>query len=193
MLQNIQTADFEVVAALAGLSKLQLCSLDLHVLRDDTAPPLPAGPWLASLSRLHYNVGGLISSTAVLQNAAALEFLSAGNSRFAKLIDWYSRATIAFFDWLAEHPPLRCVFFDVTHGRLFNSGFFAAHIMQLWRHRPSLDVSAFGLRILTTNRCFELLLHVDLHCKCTLVLLSMPHFLLSPPLSTTIPPSLSRA
>ncbi len=127
-------------AALASLSNLQRCFLDLET-DEAAAPPLPSGPWLASLRWLHYKIGGLISSTAALQAAAALEFLEAGTS-FCSNVDWASPAAAAFFDWLAQHPPLRRVYFDAAEGGAFDSGRFAAHVMGL-RRRPALELEGF--------------------------------------------------
>ena len=134
------THDAAVPAALAGLSNLQRCYMHLYAGDDGLAPPLPAGPWLASLRWLRYNVDGLISSTATLRAATALEFLDAGNSDSSTAIDWRSAAAAAFFYWLEDHPPLRLVYFDTAGGQLFDSGDFAAHVMWLCRRRPSMGL-----------------------------------------------------
>ena len=141
MLQIVSTEDAAVPTALAGLSNLQRCYLELSVGSNGVAPPLPAGPWLASLRWLHYDIDGLLSSTTVLPAAAALEFLEAGTF-FVSNVDWASPAAAAFFDWLAQHPPLRRVYFDAAAGRAFDSGRFAAHVMGL-RCRPALVLQGF--------------------------------------------------
>lgn len=132
------TDDVAVPAALAGLSNLQHCHLRLQAGDDIATPPLPAGPWLASLRWLHYPICGLVSSTAALQAAAALEVLKAGCSETE--VDWTSPAAAAFFDWLAQHPPLRRACFD-GKGRAFDSGYFAAHVAWLARRRLGLEIS----------------------------------------------------
>ncbi len=144
MLQYVETADVAVPAALAGLSNLQRCCLDFLVPEEGVAaPPLPAGPWLASLRWLYYEIGGLITSTAALQAAAALDFLEGGTFYNTKKVDWASPVAAGFFDWLAQHPPLRRVYFDAAGRKAFDSGFFAAHAMRLARRRPSLELEGF--------------------------------------------------
>ena len=94
----------ELPNTLASLPQLQRCYLDL-----DSSPPLPSGPWLASLRWLAASVHSLIRSTAVLSAAPNLELVEVmGNSDF----DWSSRAAAALFDWLAQHPQLRRVCFN---------------------------------------------------------------------------------
>ena len=139
MLQNLETADAAVPAALSGLSNLQCCYLDLLVSEEGgVAPPLPAGPWLASLRWLHYNVDGLARSTTSLRAASALDFLEGGALDNSQKVVWSCPAAAAFFDWLAQHPPLRRVYFDAAEGGAFDSGVFATHVMRLGRRRPSL-------------------------------------------------------
>ena len=136
LLQVVMTDDVEVPAALAGLSQLQLCYLYLYVEIDAAAPPLPAGPWLASLRWLRCNVDGLMSSTGALGAAAGLQFLQAAHSSLS--VDWASPAAAAFFDWVEQHPPLCRMQFEATSGQTFNSGHFAARVMRLGRRRPAL-------------------------------------------------------
>ena len=136
LLQIVFARGAAVPAALAGLPNLQLCYLDIVC---NAAPPLPARPWLASLRWLHYNVDGLVVSTAALQAAAALDFLE-GSTFISKEVDWSSPAADAFFDWLAQHPPLRRVYFDAAEGGAFDSGVFATHVMRLAGRRPSLEL-----------------------------------------------------
>ncbi len=137
LFQVVLTEDDEVPAALAGLSSLQRCCLYIYAGNNVASPPLPAGPWLASLRWLRYNIDGLVSSTATLEAAAALEFLETGSSSLE--INWRSTAAASFFDWLAQHPPLRRVYLDPA-GRTFNSGLFAAQVARLCRRRPGLDL-----------------------------------------------------
>ena len=115
LLQIVLTED-TAVPALAGLSNLQRCYLHLEVPDGDAAPPLPAGPWLANLRWLHYPIDGLVVSTATLQATTTLEFLEAAESE--QIIDWRSPAAADFFGWLAQHPPLRRLFFEAERAGL---------------------------------------------------------------------------
>lgn len=85
-----------------------------------------------------------MSSGAALRAATALEVVAAQGS-YEKM-DWRSPDAIAFFDWLAQHPPLRRAVFDTNgDGDSFDSGVFAAHIARLLRRRPDLRVDCSGL------------------------------------------------
>ena len=131
--------------ALSGLSRLRLCHLESYGPAERTAyaPALPGGPWLRSLQWLSVGPGTLLSSTAVLQGAAALECVSIAGSP-AGGIDWHSAAADAFFDWLARHPPLRCFSVDAGRPKKVCSRFFV-RVLQLGRSRPALRVQCPGL------------------------------------------------
>lgn len=138
-----------LLRALSGLSRLRLCLLECTdaAVHDGYAPPLPGGPWLHSLEGLGAGIGTLLSSTAVLRAAARLEHVSIANSP-AGQIDWRSPAAAAFFDWLAQHPPLRCFSVDVWREdtkQVFASTSFTVHIAQLGRRRPALLIQLPGL------------------------------------------------
>jgi len=136
LLQVVMTNDAAVPAALAGLSNLQRCNLEVQT-DEAAAPPLPAGPWLASLRWLSYPICGLVSSTAALRDAAALEYLETINSWVA-VFERESDPAADFFDWLAQHPPLRRVHLEDRGGQAYHTPFFAAHVERLGRRRPSL-------------------------------------------------------
>lgn len=139
MLQLIETHDIAVPAALASLPSLKYCYLSLLIGSGaaPAPPPLPAGPRLANLRWLHYDASGLVSSTAVLHAATALEFLEAG---YSSRVDWGSPAAATFFDWLASHPPLRRVSFDLHFDHFGSYIVLAAHRERLLRRRPGLEV-----------------------------------------------------
>ena len=138
--QLLNTYDYAVPAALSGLSNLQRCYVALEGVGQVA---LPAASWLRSLRWLHFHVGGLVSSAAVLQAATALEFVEAGNDSSGR-IQWSGPAAAAFFDWLAQHPPLCRIYFDTCRGSLFDSGAFAAHVMRLCHRRPALVLEGFA-------------------------------------------------
>ena len=134
------------VSALAGLSRLQRCCLALDS-DDDGAPdpPLPPGPWLASLRWLRANVDTLVSNTGVLQGATALERLEAGEP-YAMRYNWRPPAVTAFFRWLAQHPPLQRVCFGGEHPTaphapsVYDSTAFARRLQLLAHRRPALQL-----------------------------------------------------
>ena len=137
--------------ALSGLSRLRLCHLECwgRLAEGATyAPPLPGGPWLRSLQWLSVGPGTLLSSTAVLQGAAALECVSIANSPTTS-VDWHSPAADAFFDWLARHPPLRrlavdCSSWPSNSKQAFASTDFVVQMTHLCRRRPALLVQYPG-------------------------------------------------
>ena len=133
--------------ALSGLSRLRLCYLGPAAEPGTGAPPLPDGPWLRSLQWLSVDPDVLLSSTAALQAAAALECVSISGSLLAEAVDWSSPAADAFFGWLAQHPPLRRLSVDVYYPKQSrNWRRLSAHIRRLGRHRPGLLVQRPGLR-----------------------------------------------
>ncbi|PRW21009.1 small GTP-binding [Chlorella sorokiniana] len=128
-------------AAMSGLSQLRLCCI-WDTPTDDNAAvlPLPAGPWLQRLEWLATSAEKLLYSTSVLEHAAALECVSVlGRPKAA--IDWHSQAASAFFDWLAQHPPLRCMSLEAWSDA-FGKAQFLVHVLQLCRERPELIVQA---------------------------------------------------
>lgn len=138
-------------AALAGLSHLRRCYLsrtDRPAVGAAAALQLPVGPWLHNLQWLGINVGLLAGSVAALGAAPALEFVELVESDSSQQLDWQrAPGAAAFFDWLAQHPPLARVSFEsryLTRKSLFNSPAFAMRLLQLGRSRPSLRVRCSG-------------------------------------------------
>lgn len=130
-----------VLPALSGLSRLQLCSLDAQW---RCVPALPGGPWLASLRWLSSGISSPVSSTAALQQAAALETLSAAHCA-QECVNWASPEAAAFVDWLATHPPLRCLSLEAGEcSGWLNSPNFLLQFAQLWRRRPALQLQCPG-------------------------------------------------
>ena len=137
----------EPPAALAGLSALQRCYLmrtDKQEAEEGEAQPLPAGPWLRNLRWLGAGIDNLARSTAVLQQAAALEFVEVCDTKQAQQVGWLAPGPTALCDWLAQHPPLRKASFLASDGLgpslAFDSRGFAASLAQLCRRRPALLV-----------------------------------------------------
>lgn len=98
------------------------------------------GPWVHSLRWLGATINCLVNSVAMLQQAAALEFVEACETD-SRHVDWRSAAADAFFEWLAKHPSLQRVSFEDGHSddpSLFDSRIFTAKLVQLGRRRPSL-------------------------------------------------------
>ncbi len=131
-------------AALSGLSRLQLCSLECLGSSGAArqAFVLPSGPWLGSLRWLSTDIGTLLSSTEALHAASALECLSIARSpEHAAPVSGHSPAAAAFFDWLAHHPPLqRLSIENMDSSKLVALGSFFVQFAQLGRRRPSLNV-----------------------------------------------------
>lgn len=151
MLQVLLGSGLRPPATLAGLVSLQHCYLGCTSQRAAGAgaaqpPPLPAGPWLHGLRWLGIDSGLMASSAAVLHAASQLEVVEVTESEPENSGGWYrSPGTIAFFHWLAQHPPLTCVSFQASFARAgmlcaFDSRSFAARLLQLGRDRPTLQV-----------------------------------------------------
>ena len=133
--------------AVGSLPRLQrLCIDDMGTTEMPLMPPLPAGPMLQQLRWLAAGMGTLVKSAAVLQAAEALEYVAMLEGGMY-IIDWQSAAVAAFFDWLACHPPLRCLSIDAD---LFEAeGFdwpgFVLRLLPLLRRRPLLSVRCPGI------------------------------------------------
>ncbi|KAI7840532.1 hypothetical protein COHA_005688 [Chlorella ohadii] len=135
-------------AALSGLLRLQLCQLersdDPDIIAEDFA--LPGGPWLRSLRWLSTDLNAVLSSTAALHAATALECVSvAALPADVAAINWQSPAAAAFFNWLAQHPPLQRLSIESSPSldsapNLNASKHFLVHLLQLCRRRPALAV-----------------------------------------------------
>lgn len=128
---------------LSSLSQLRVCYL--QGCRSTTAAgkaPLPGGPWLHSLECLAASVDTLLASTAVLRQATRLERLGLLGS-FVAAVDWHSPAAAALFEWLAAHPPLRCLSImhdDWGNAAVFQADAFRTYAEQLRRRRPARPV-----------------------------------------------------
>lgn len=135
-------------AALGELAHLELCYVGGPYSQAEGPPPqLPSGPWLQSLECLGVGIDTLLSSAPVLQQATRLRHLGLHNASGCE-VDWESPTAAAFFDWLACHPPLRCLTVDeddVENMKAFETASFLVCIMQLWRRRPSLLAHCPGL------------------------------------------------
>ena len=61
-------------------------------------------------------------------------------------MDWRSPRATAFFDWLAQHPPLRRLSFDARWDEADNFDWpqFVKQLMRLWRRRPLLAMDCPG-------------------------------------------------
>ena len=144
-----------VLPALSGLSRLQLRSLDSPAF---PAPVLPGGPWLASLRWLSASIDALVSSTAALQQAAALETLSAAHCA-QQCVNWASPEAAAFFDWLASHPSVRDLSLEAGEcSGWLNCPNFLLQFAQLWRRRPALQLQCPG----SEGKGESLVDHIDL-------------------------------
>lgn len=119
---------------LADLPNLQRCYLRCGL-------ELAGGPWLASLRWLSTDFDSLVSSTAALQDATVLESVEVGGWGWT---EGDSQPSAAMFDWLAQHPPLCRVVFDVDKSAATSKTFVSA-VQRLRSRRPDLQVQCTGL------------------------------------------------
>ena len=129
-----------VPSTLAGLSRLQHCSLGSWRLSWPEQPAaLPGGPWLRSLRSLGASFDTLVLSAAQLATAERLQHLCILGTPTGGTPD----TCAAFFEWAAQHPPLRRLSFDMEQELSVPAGMFA-HVLGLQRARPQLLVDASG-------------------------------------------------
>ena len=107
-----------------------------------TAWPLAVPPALAGRQ-----LGSLLRSSAVLRGAAALEFVAVHATEDQET-NWDLKAgeANAFFDWAAQHPPLRRLSYEaIEDPHRLDAGAFGLQLLRLGERRLGLKVWAPGL------------------------------------------------
>ncbi|KAL4421253.1 hypothetical protein ABPG75_010544 [Micractinium tetrahymenae] len=119
----------------AGLKDMPLQRLSISVSAEELLgssglPALPLGPWLSSIRWLGAPFEVLQSNMDALRAAPRLECLACLTQPSPLHVEGW----LAFFGFLAEHPPLRCLSLTlVDPGTCLFDAMFELH-----RHRPGL-------------------------------------------------------